>query len=175
MIPKTTPKKPRKSVGKENTGKDFEKLLEAVFQGYETRGIARIQKVDPPVRIVGPFGRKRVIFLENPWLDYAGSWTEAGGRMLIIEAKSTEEPSLELGDGGITKRQTDELTKWDRYGALTGIVWHHRGDVRVITAATLRVALAMGLKSFKWQHLPPVPKGEGWVLWDVLGALSASA
>lgn len=159
----------RKSIGKQNTGKDFEKLLEAVFQGYENQGIARIRKVDPPVGIA----RGKMFLKKNPWLDYAGTWTELGGRSLHLEAKSTEEPRLELGEGGLTTRQIECLTDWHRYGAAIGVVWHHRGDVKVITAATLLSAVQMGLKSLKWQHLPGTPKGTGWIIWDVLAAVAA--
>lgn len=170
----TTARKGRKSILKANTGKEFESTLEAVFEGYRKRGIADVQKVDPPVRVVGPPKFKRVILLENPWLDFVGTWTEMGGRMLVIEAKSTEEPRLELGDGGFTKAQQDAMARWHRSGALTGLVWYHGGAVKVITHGMVQMALEMGVKSFKWRHLPGTPKGEGWVLWDVLEVLATT-
>jgi penicillin-binding protein-related factor A (putative recombinase) len=164
-------KKSAKSLAKQKTGKDFEGLLEAIFTGYANRGIANIEKVDPPVRVVGSGIHRKIIFQENPWLDYAGVWTEMGGRMLILEAKSTEEERLPIGDKGITKNQMDNLAKWHRYGASIAILWGHKGQVKVITAATITAAASMGLKSFNWRHLPATPKGDGWVIADVLGEL----
>lgn len=160
-----------KGFGKATTGKDFEKLLEAIFTGYHNRGIAKIEKVDPPVRVVGGGKARRIIFLENPWLDYAGTWSEMGGRMLILEAKSTEDERLEIGEKGITTKQMENLAKWHRYGAAVAILWGHKGAVKVITMATIQAAESMGLKSFNWRHLPGTPKGEGWVVADVLGCL----
>ncbi len=164
------PKKPRKSVGKDKTGTDFQNVLEAVFQGYLNQGIAYLEKVDPPTGI----SKGRVFLKKNPWLDYAGTWTEIGGRALILEAKSTESPTLELGEGGITGRQQEALTKWHRAGAATAIIWHHRGEVKVITGATIAAALQMGVKSFKWRHLPPTPKGQGWIIWDILAVIAST-
>ena len=165
----------RKGVGRQNTGSDFQKMLEAVFEGYEKRGIAKLRKVEMPVKVFGPPQKRKVVFLENPWLDYAGTWTEIGGRMLIIEAKSTESKRLEIGEGGITANQMKNLQGWARAGAATSIVWHHRGDVRVITAATIRAAAIMDAKSFAWDHLQPTPKGEGWIIWDVLQVMASRA
>lgn len=168
-------KKPRKpsvkGVGKANTGKEFERLLEAIFTGYLNRGIAKIEKVDPPVKVVGGGKARRVIFMKNPWLDYAGVWTEMGGRLLILEAKATETERLEIGDGGITSKQMENLASWHRFGAVTAILWGHRGQVKVITAATIQAAADMELKAFQWRHLPATPTGEGWVVADVLGEL----
>ena len=137
-----------KSPLKKSTGSEFQKLLEAVFEGYEKRGMARLRKVEMPVKVFGPPQKRKVVFLENPWLDYAGTWTELGGRMLIIEAKSTEGQRLEIGEGGITSKQMDNLQAWHRAGAAVAIVWHCRGDVRVITAATIRAAAIMDAKAF---------------------------
>ncbi len=164
-------KKSAKAIGKQKTGKEFESLLEAIFTGYANRGIANIEKVDPPVRVVGSGIHRKIIFQENPWLDYAGVWTEMGGRMVILEAKATEGERLEIGSGGITPNQITNLKKWHRYGAATAIVWGHAGTVKVITAATILAADSMGLKSFQWRHLPATGKGEGWVFADILAEI----
>jgi penicillin-binding protein-related factor A (putative recombinase) len=170
------PAKPRtlKKGPPSTTGKDFEKTLADVFAAYERRGVAKIRKVDPPVRVIGGGKFRKIVFLENPWLDYAGTWTEFGGRQLIIEAKSTDDPRLEIGEKGITETQIDNLLDWHRYGAAVGIVWHHKGAVRVITSATIEHAKDYGIKSFKWRHLPAVQQGEGFILWDVLEAIRGS-
>lgn len=164
-------KKRRKRVGKDKTGTDFETVLEAVFQGYKNQGIAYVEKVDPPV---GVGAKGRVFLKKNPWLDYSGTWTEIGGRHLILEAKSTEDPTLELGEGGITPRQIEALGKWHRAGAACAVIWHHRGTVKVITATSLLAVVEAGGKSIKWQHLPPTPHGQGWIIWDVLAILATT-
>lgn len=167
-------KKPLLSGPPPQTGKDFEKNLEDVFAAYKRRGIAKIEKVDPPVRVIGGGKFRKIIFLENPWLDYAGTWTEFGGRQLIIEAKSTQDERLPIveKEGGVTLKQIDDLLDWHRHGAAVGIVWHKAKEVKVITPATLAAVRSMGLKAFQWRHLGPVvPRGEGFILWDVLGAI----
>lgn len=159
----------RKGIGKRTTGTDFERNLELVWDAYRKRGICDVEKVDPPTRNVS----RRVIQLANPFLDYVGTWTEIGGRAIFLEAKSTQDPRLELGAGGVTSKQQAALVRWDRAGAVTGIVWHHRGEVKVITAATFKAAFSMdGVKSFKWRQIPPTPRGEGWIIWDVMASLA---
>ncbi len=152
-------------------GKIFEDSIEGIFAAYKRAGIAKIEKVDPPVRVIGSKSFKKVIFLENPWLDYSGVWSANGGQQLHIEAKTTGDPRLEIGEKGISDDQVRALLEWHKFGAAVGIAWGHEGQVKVITVETIRVAVAMGLKSFKWRHLPPCPRGEGFILWDILRAI----
>src|SRR4051812_39497067 len=86
--PAATPA-PRKNAG--NTGKAFEKELERTCGAYNSQRIARLQKVDPPVRIIRYMDKEkgklveRIIFLQNPFLDIMGCWTARGGRTILVE------------------------------------------------------------------------------------------
>jgi penicillin-binding protein-related factor A (putative recombinase) len=126
-----------------NRGKGLEEYLDILNRGYETRGVARIRKVDPPTRtVVVKGGKPRTFPLPNDWLDYAGTWTERGGRMIVFEAKHTEEPSIRIQrEGGITERQWNNLLRWEAAGAATFVVWEHRGRVKVVTTALIEMAL----------------------------------
>src|SRR6187402_1485458 len=79
-----------------NNGKGFEGLISKLAQAYAARWIATLEKVEPPVRVIGFGPARKVIFLKNPFLDYVGTWTAAGGRAIFIEGKSTAEDRLPL-------------------------------------------------------------------------------
>ena len=71
-----------------NTGLSFQKTIVEICKEYNRIGIAKIEKVDPPTRIIGTGYKKRIIFMENPFPDFAGTWTAYGGRSIHLEAKS---------------------------------------------------------------------------------------
>lgn len=160
-----------------NDGRRFQELMDKIHAAYEQRGIARIRKTDPPVRVMGSPMKARVIFQPNPWLDYAGSWTVNGGRAIIVEAKSTVEPSLRIvGEGmsgsGIQHSQLLNAEAWRAAGAAVGFLWHYNGDVRIFTPAMIRAALTER-KSLRWIDVHKIPQGEGFIVFDYLRALYA--
>lgn len=106
-----------------NDGKGLEGRILWAAQTYLFRGQLTLDKVDAPTKVVGKRGALRVIMLESQWVDFAGAWTERGGRMVIIEAKSTASDSVACGkDGGITKRQWEALQYWHAAGAAVGVI-----------------------------------------------------
>lgn len=149
-----------------NSGTAFERQLELIFQAYLKQGRAKIEKVDPPTKVLG----RKVLFMPNPWLDFAGSWTEQGGRMLMIEAKTTQKPTLALGGSrGLTESQWQNAMDWARAGAMVLILWEHRGEIRATTPAmAMRACRENERKSLRWCDAHRLPKGSGWVTFDPL-------
>lgn len=134
-----------------NTGKAFEHELELVFRVLESRRIARIRKVDPPTRIVGP---GRIVFLPNPFLDYAGAIV-GSGRAVFVEAKSTSTHRLPIGrDNGLKLEQLESLREWARAGALVGVLWRHAGATAFLSIETLAEAVRQGKASLAFEEVP---------------------
>ncbi len=108
---------------KTSHGRGFEQQVENSAAHYERQQILLLRKVEPPTRVVGGGAARKVIFLDNPFLDFVGSWTERGGRMIVLEAKETHEPRLSYG-GGLTERQLEAMHRWWQVGAAVGLVWN---------------------------------------------------
>lgn len=131
-------------------GKGWEKDLAKVFAELERYRVLIMRKTDPPVRFIGP---GKIIFTENPFLDFAGAWTEAHGKALLLEAKQTEKPQLHLGGKsnahGVTGTQLRNLRVWRAAGALTGILWRTIGGDFLIPTRAIPYT---GLKHLKAQE-----------------------
>lgn len=102
-----------------NNGKPLEALITMIGQGYEQTRVARIRKTDPPTAFV----RGRVVHTANPWPDFVGSWTQNGGRLLMIEAKSTTEDFLPIMSGGVREAQVEAMRQWAAAGAVCFVLW----------------------------------------------------
>jgi len=146
-----------------NPGKDFEAALVKQFAVYEVRKIARVKKSDPPsaMRCVGP-GQFRPILLENPFLDFTGTWTERGGRMIQIEAKSTAEPRLACpADNGIKAAQIAAMREWQDAGALVAVLWEYRREdfteMKIVTLDIIDRTRAKGRASIAWADAISIP------------------
>lgn len=139
-----------------------------MFSAYERNGVATIKKVDPPTLTLG--GGRRTVLLENPWLDFAGTWTARGGRSIIIEAKHTEKPILPINrKGGITPKQWENLLMWKRAGAAVFIAWEYKRDIRVSTPELISGFLDQSQrKSMPWFACCQVDKGTGFITHDIL-------
>lgn len=164
-----------------NTGKVFEKEIETTAAGYHNRRIAVLRKVDPPVRLIYYFDKTtqtkktRTIFMANPFLDFVGIWSARGGRMLLVEAKSTATHRLPLNrDGGLTKEQVATIKTWRIAGAAVCVVWQWAGKVCLWTPEMLRAAEDQGDKSLEFEAGLSVERGEGNVVWDFLPVLAKS-
>jgi hypothetical protein len=156
-------------------GSAFESLVTQVFDAYEAQGLARVRKVDPPTRVVYRGNRPMVIQLTNPFLDFIGPWTERQGRMIMIEAKSSDKPRLPFdttGDG-ISVEQLANMRSWAAHGAVTGALWQHAGSVRYVTLQMIDCHAREGRRSIPWAEAFPVPKGMGFVVFDILAVLRA--
>ena len=155
-----------------DAGKAFQSRIESIFLGYRKASRADMEKIDPPLKVYGTAARRSVVFLENPWLDYAGTWTEQGGRALFIEAKSTEGERLGLGSSGVSDGQIKSLRRWSNAGAIAAVAWFHRDQVKIIPARELIDAWDAGAKGIQWRHLPAVPRGTGLIEFDILASLA---
>lgn len=138
-----------------NRGKGTEQWVDMILRGYAARGVATIEKVDPPTKTIQLGGGKvRTLLLPNPFLDYFGTWTARGGRAVTFEVKHTEEPKLKIcRSGGITDKQWEALRRWERAGAATFVLWEHGGQFRVVTTALIEQALLeTDRKALLWTH-----------------------
>ncbi len=164
-----------------NDGREFQRELEQTAGVYHSMRVAVFKKVDPPVRVIwiddkaNP-GKKRqhVIFQQNPWLDYAGSWSARHGRALIFEAKAISKHRLKLGDGGLTDTQRTAVKSWRLAGAATCLLWKFGGRVRLFTPEMIIAAEARGDRSLLFETGLPVEHGEGQLIWDFLPVLASA-
>lgn len=150
-----------------NNGKAFEKALERTIIQYQSRGIMRLKKVDPPTK---SFGGGRIIHLENPFLDYVGCWTGRGGRAIFIEAKSTKKPTLAMGSSGISDKQLDALRHWSNAGAAAFLLWQYNQLCLFVSAQSVALRFTER-KHLKLEDGIPVPQGIGNVIHDFLPAM----
>lgn len=163
------------------TGKDFEKEIEQTAGVYNSRRIARLQKVDPPVAVIwipDPANpgkkRQRVIFKRNPWLDFAGVWSARGGRALLVECKSTSNHRLGLREGQLGPEQVSAIKNWRLAGAASCVVWRFNERCVLFTPEMILQAEARGDKSLVFEAGLPVARGEGTLRWDFLATLEAA-
>ena len=159
-----------------NDGLGFEHEMEFTFASYARAGIATAHKVSPPARIVGSFAARKVIFMTNPFLDFAGVWTRRNGRALFLEAKSTGNGRLPFQrDAGIKVSQWEALKSWHAAGAAVGVIWH-RTDTRetaFVTMPALKIAEKNNVASIRWEGITRVPRGIGGVIHDVIAVLES--
>lgn len=151
-----------------NTGKGFESELKRIAEIYETKKLLALEKVDPPVKVLGSGEFRKVIFLPNPFLDYVGTWTERGGRAVFLEAKSYETQRLPIGDGGLTQKQGNKLKRWHSAGAAVGMLWECKGMVVFFSMQQIDDAFYYGRKSLQFEHGEPVQQGQGFILYDYI-------
>lgn len=154
-----------------NDGRPFQDELEIAMDAYENRGIARFARTMPPCRMVG---KNKVIFLENPWLDFTGTWSANGGRAIVIEAKSHAERLPLERSGGITAKQLTNLVNWDSHKAAAFLLWKRGIETRLFTAKLLLADVHAGCKSVTWEGGWIVSQGTGKILWDFLPVFATS-
>jgi len=155
----------------EADGRSLQKLIDGICKQYEAGGVARIKKVDPPVRIMG--GGRKIVHLENPFVDFIGTWRARGGRTICLEAKETREPQLKLvSDGGLTERQYKALKHWRQFGAAVGVLWGYHDELRFVPFEAIQAQLDSGIKHLKWGNATPVRRGPGFIIWDFLATLA---
>lgn len=158
-----------------SAGTAFEKSIRQTCDAYYSAGIAYLEKVAPPVLVLRPPGRLPVIrLLENPFLDFVGTWTARDGKLLMIECKYTTGDTLSIGaESGIKLKQLEACEKWERAGAATAILWRSAAgghDTRILTPDMVRAQLTRR-KSFRWCDAHAVPQGRGFILIDFLAIL----
>lgn len=156
----------------ENKGRWLQDGLASIAAAYAGKGVLKMEKADPPLRVIGGvkgFRGATVIPLPNPFLDFVGTWTERGGRMLCLEAKSTHDHSLPLfRDGGITLTQWENLGLWRKAGAAVAVIWGHTptAQVRFLSFEMMEARQRAGQKSIRWEHAEFIGAGYGFVTAD---------
>lgn len=157
-----------------NTGKWLEEEIKRIADDYQRRGILSLAKADPPIAIkrIGP--KIVPIQLENPFLDFLGAWKRRGGRAIFLEAKSTQEEKLKLGDGGLTDNQWAALRRWRAAGAAVGVLWGmtRTCEIRFVPFELIESQLRNDAKHVKWQHAEPLQPGLGFCTWNFEQALA---
>lgn len=151
-----------------NDGRSFEKSIEIICGQYEHQGRATISKVEPPCRVLGWGANRKVIFLENPFLDYCGVITEMGNRPAFFEAKSTSEPTLKAGgDGGLTASQIEAMARWRLAGAATWLLWEFDNAVSFWTYEMIIAGLT-DRRSLIFSNGHLVESGKGFIFHDFI-------
>ena len=148
-----------------NTGKDLENRISEISKIYHAQEKALIYKCDPPSRTFNVKGKTFTTLLRNPFPACVGSWTEKGGRCLLIEAKSTQHPRLPImcKSGGVTIDQVKHLTHWHHSGAAVGIVWEHDLRWKFVGIKQVQETLLMKRgnqprKSIRWDEAQEIPQ-----------------
>jgi len=175
--PVLTGRQPEKKLrtNRRNDGRGFENALEAIFTRYQSQGLLRLKKAEPPCKVMGFGAGRRVIFLRNPFLDFVGCWNERGGRFVNLEAKSTGKPVLPLNsDNGVTEAQVDALRYWTLAGGVAAVLWEHRGEVKMVLPLTI-IGTLTRRKSIRWEDAGRAIKpGLGLERWQILAALRSA-
>ena len=149
------------------SGQNFEATLTTINQIYEERKLARFRKVAPPTRTIGTGAFRRIIYLENPFLDYVGCM--ASGRAMFFEAKSTAKPSLAAGGkDGFTEKQFNAMQDWRAAGAGAFLLWEYQGQGVRLFAECMIAAGLEERKSLVWYDGLEVPPGHGFIFYDFL-------
>jgi hypothetical protein len=157
-----------------NGGTEFENILETQHEAYLAQGRAKLEKISQPIKVFGPRGHQKIVHLDNPFLDFSGSWIERGGRNLHIEAKVTGEPRLPIySEIGLKVKQMNALHAWHKAGAAVGVLWFHEGTARLLTITQIEAARAEGRGSVRWERAYPLRQTTPLVFWDYLLALGA--
>lgn len=161
-----------------NTGKLFEREIEGVLVQYRAKRFLDLRKTEPATRFI----EGQVLHLRNDWLDYAGSWTERGGRCVVMECKSTtpeqhlegmeREPRLPLGSGGLTDRQRLAMLRWTDAGACAFLLWRHGTRTLFVPWPVIyTVDRRMDRRHLLWSDGREVKQGMGFVTCDFLEAM----
>jgi penicillin-binding protein-related factor A (putative recombinase) len=139
-----------------NRGTEFEKRLGKIHDVYKMLRVAKIEKVAPPILVLG----KKKIMLANPYLDFAGAWTEENGRAVAIEAKLTEVARLSIcRDGGLSENQYSNLWAWRDAGAAVGLLWFYTeaNTVRFVSLSRMAEIVQRSDVSIKWNEAEEIP------------------
>lgn len=151
-----------------SSGTRFETYLANTLEAYRVKNLLYMEKVEPPIKTM--YGGKRVIHLKNPFLDFIGTWTERGGKMIMVECKLTSEPLLKIGTNGIKTAQLTNGLKWEQMGAAVAYLWQFEDQTRLVTPRMVASQLKTR-NSLRLCDAHPVSQGQGFVLIDFLALL----
>lgn len=119
-------------------GGEFEKTCELSFDAYEKMGLASIDFMPVPTKVIGygPTGPKLVFNGKAPFDAYG--YLKRGARMIGAEFKLTNSPEVSIsicqdtGAAGIAYHQLDALAKLADCEGIARIVWNNGGQIGVL-------------------------------------------
>jgi hypothetical protein len=90
-----------------------------------------------------------VILLENPFLDFCGTWSEMDGQALHFECKVTKSHRLPIHvtHSGISVNQASAMYAWSRAGAAAFMLWRFDLACVLVPACTVWAANQAGARS----------------------------
>jgi len=95
-----------------NRGRSFELVIEYANAYYAAKGVALVQKVATPTKVLkGPGGAKAI--REKSTVDYIGTWR---GRPIAFDAKSTRRRRFDLDN--VHAHQVEFLRQWVTAGGI---------------------------------------------------------
>jgi hypothetical protein len=155
-------KRPDRRGGKQEAGASLEEDVLRLAAQYERQRALTLRKVDPPTRVVGP---GKIVYLKNPFADFVGSWTERGGKVLILEAKHTQEDQLGIGiKGGVSRDQMHNLRVWHHAQAVSAVIWRAGAETFFIPVVILDALCRKHLrKHVKVRDVDRRFRGRDWV------------
>ncbi len=127
----------------------LERRVRIVAKSLHEHQIARLHKIPNDMKIMGD----KAIHGEQTPADFIG-WT-ASGRVIVIECKMCEGPSLGLYNKGLKSHQLIAITEAHRAGGLGLLVWQRESQIAVIDADQVKLySYSMGRKSIPWRAIP---------------------
>lgn len=103
-------------------GQVFEQMIEAAANFYEQKGISVIQKTPEPMKVLGPYNRKRgqfiCCFAKKAQPDFKGILIDS--TMILFDAKHTDKDRIRRDV--VTKEQEKCFEKYMKMGAMCWIV-----------------------------------------------------
>lgn len=143
-----------------NSGKAFEAMISDLFRTMEIRKLAFMRKTDPPVKVMGAGANRRVIFLENPFLDYIGTIFSERRTVnwvpIAVECKSTSVHTLPMGlETKLTKKQIDNMRIMGDHGIGCFLFWSYDYRYRLFTRPFILKMYDSGAKSLKFEDGEP--------------------
>ena len=101
-----------------NRGRRLEDLIDIANKQYHNLGLARIDKVATPIRILNIKGNRVSGFLEQKsTVDYIGT---ANGRIVVFDAKQTKGNRFPLSN--VAEHQMDYMGEIDKLGGIAFII-----------------------------------------------------
>ncbi|QDI92963.1 Holliday junction resolvase RecU [Salicibibacter halophilus] len=131
-----TTKEYRKQTNYANRGMNFEKRIQQANKDYDAKGVAVIDKLPTPVRVLGSEkGMIKGFYESKSTVDFSGTFE---GRSITFEAKSVTGKSFPLKN--ISDHQIKHLQKVSDHGAIAFLLLEFRdmGEVFIVPLDILK-------------------------------------
>ncbi len=125
----------------------LERRVRIVAKCLHENQIARLHKIPNDMKILGD----KAVHGEQTPADFIG-WT-ASGRVIVIECKMCEAPSLGINSSGLKPHQLIALREANDSGGLGLLVWQRESQIAVIDADQVKL-YSQCRKSIPWRFIP---------------------